>query len=177
MKVIFILQGFAFLQGITEVAGLTTSVSTRWKSDELGYFRCSCTAKDKSLDNSVGGFFNLFKDEKLMQAAGECTNSKETYKEIFCSQYQERENRCEGWQSGYTKNDNCAITCEGSCRMCPHESCGSDLSLGKIIVIGIICLFILFLFMRCCCTKKVPPSNQTATQYVRSNPTRSFWSR
>ena len=112
--------------------------------------------------------FNLFKDEKLMQAAGECTNSKETYQDIFCSQYQERENRCEGWQSGYTKNDNCAITCEGSC--------GSDLSLGKIIVIGIICLILLFIFVRCCCTKKVPSSTQTATEYVRSNPTRSFWS-
>ena len=47
MKVYFILQGFAFLQSITEIAGLTTSVSTQWKSDELGYFRCSCTAKDK----------------------------------------------------------------------------------------------------------------------------------
>ena len=151
MKVNFIFQGFAFLQSITEVGCLTTSVSTQWKSDELGYFRCSCTAKDKNLDNSVDVFFNLSKDEKLMQAAGECTNSKETYQDIFCSRY--------------TKNDNCAITCEGSC--------GSDLSLGKIIVIGIICLIFLFIFVRCCCTKKVPSSTQTATEYVRSNPTRS----
>ena len=168
MKANFILQGVLIVQNVTEIDCLTTSVSSRWKSDRLGYYRCSCTTKDKSLDNSIEGFFNLFKDEKLMQAAGECTNSKETYQEIFCSQYRERENRCDGWQSGYTKNDNCAITCEGSC--------GSDLTLGKIIVIGFICLIILFLFVRFCCTKKVPPSNQTATEYVQSNPTRSFWS-
>ena len=172
MKVNFILQGLFVVQSVTEIDGLTTSVSTRWKSDKLGYYRCSCTAKDNSIDNSIGGFSNLFKDEKLMQAAGDCTNSRETYQAIsahFCSQYRERENRCDGWQSDYTKNDNCTITCEGSC--------GSGLTLGKIIVIGILCLIILCLYIRFCCTKKVPTPNPTVPDYVRSNPTRSFWSR